>query len=119
MSIGSFLVLLALFVLTALVLVQPFFDSHPEPQSRDEEQYASLLTERERAIQALHELEFDYELGKIPPEDYPALQKKLLARGAEVLRKLDAHEDKPSAPGDDLEAMIAARRRQTRGEKRP
>ncbi len=116
MSISSILIILALFLLTALVLVQPFFASHPKPQSRDEEQYTSLLAERERAIQALQELEFDYELGKIPPEDHPALRKQLLARGAEVLRKLDAYEQKrPTSNDDNLEAMIAARRKQTRG----
>ena len=116
MSIGSILIILALFLLTALVLVQPFFENAPETQNENEGRYAALLTERERALQALQELEFDYELGKIPPEDYPALRKQLLARGAEVLRKLDAYEQKrPTSNDDDLEAMIAARREQIRG----
>ena len=119
MSIGSILIILALFLLTALVLVQPFFGNATETQSENEGRYVALLAERERAIQALQELEFDYELGKIPPEDYPTLRKKLLARGAEVLRKLDAHEEQRPVPSDDdLEAMIAARREQTRAEKR-
>jgi hypothetical protein len=99
--------------------VQPFFGNAPESHSEDEGRYVALLAERERAIQALQELEFDYELGKIPPEDYPALRKQLLARGAEVLRKLDAYEEqRPASSDDDLEAMIAARREQIRAEKR-
>jgi len=116
MSIGSIFIILALLLLTTFVLAQPFFDSHPEAQSEDEDEYATLLAERERAFQSLRELEFDHELGKIPPEDYPALRKQLLQRGAEVLRKLDTYEEKQPAPSDDdLEAMIAARRKQTRG----
>ncbi len=114
MSIGSIFIILALLALTVLVLIQPLLGDDTEAKSEAEGQYAALLAERERALQALQELDFDHELGKIPPEDYPVLRKQLLKRGAEVLRKLDALEDKPSAPGDDLEAMIAARRQQTR-----
>jgi NADH pyrophosphatase NudC (nudix superfamily) len=99
---------------------------------------STLLAERDRLLTALQELDFDNTLGKIPPEDYPAQRAELLTAGAEVLRKLDAVEQHhpsssaeerieqaaaahradasmrprlPSADQDELETLIAARRR--------
>ncbi len=99
---------------------------------------SALLAERDRLLTALQELDFDNTLGKIPAEDYPMQRAELLTAGAEVLRKLDEIEQTlpsssaeerleqaaaahradarqrprlPAADQDDLEAIIAARRR--------
>ncbi|MBN1373583.1 MAG: zinc-ribbon domain-containing protein [Anaerolineaceae bacterium] len=99
---------------------------------------STLLAERDRLLTALQELDFDNALGKIPEEDYPVQRAELLAQAAMALRELDelqggqadaATEDRieqavaarradaiasraPARDADELEAMIASRRKE-------
>jgi len=62
--------------------------------------YVALAEERDRALAALKELEFDHRTGKVSDEDYRAQVGPLRRRAAEVLRALDqgeqaAHERVP------------------------
>jgi hypothetical protein len=59
------------------------------PVLEKEMHVSSLMAERDRILLALQELEFDYNLGKIPEEDYPVQRQFLLKRGAEVIKTLD------------------------------
>ena len=58
----------------------------PEPQ---EELRVALAEERDRALAALRELEFDHRTGKISDEDYRELVGPLRRRAAEALKALD------------------------------
>ena len=112
MDIGSFFLVFSLAILVALFISRPFLDRrsfsrHAMAVSQAEHEQSALLAERDRIIRLLQELDFDYTLGKIPDEDYPAQRNLLLQRGAEVLSQLDA---------DRLEKAIASRRAQ---QKRP
>lgn len=147
MDIGSILLILALAILVSLMLSRPFFERHSleaagAPRNADtyEHERSTLLAERERLLNALLELDFDYTLGKIPAEDYPAQRAALLQAGVSVLKRLDelqgeangkgaeerieaelaskrigggekAVPDSGEAQEDELEALIAARRR--------
>ncbi len=66
-------------------------------------------------INALQELDFDYALGKVPEEEYPAQRAILVQQGVEVLRRLDELQGVSGAQEVDmrLEAAIAARRADT------
>jgi rubrerythrin len=80
---------------------------------REEHEVSSLMAERDRMINALQELDFDFKLGKVPEEDYPAQRAELLQKGADILRKLD--ELRPASASDSnaearLEKAVAARR---------
>jgi hypothetical protein len=127
MDLASILLILALLLLTGWFVGRPLFDrspAQPAPERTAEEQEnherSALLAERDRVLNALQDLDFDNTLGKIPQEDYPIQRQRLLARGAEVLRKLDAlaqtSEPAETIPGeapameDRLEAAVAARR---------
>jgi hypothetical protein len=90
---------LALGVLLAVVCVllvaRPFLrepapadDRLGEP-GREEEAWIALAEERDRALAALKELEFDHRTGKISDEDYRALVGPLRRRAAEALRALE------------------------------
>jgi ribosomal protein S27AE len=116
MDIGSIFLLLALVILIVFFVAQPFLNrSKVSSQSagNTRQQLSLLRVERARVIQALQELDFDYLLGKIPQEDYPAQRNTLLLRGAEVLQKLDTLQPQPTAwkAGDQLEEALAARRK--------
>jgi hypothetical protein len=67
----------------------------PRPQ---EEARIALAEERDRALAALKELEFDHRTGKVSDEDYRAQVGPLRRRAAEALRAL---EPKPDAAAPD------------------
>src|SRR3954463_4397702 len=64
----------------------------PEPQ---EELRVALAEERDRALAALKELEFDPRTGKVSDEDYRQLVGPLRRRAAEALKALDPKPRKP------------------------
>ena len=71
------------------------------------------MAERDRVINSLQELDFDFKLGKVPEEDYPVQRAGLLQKGADILRKIDALAPQPVSAQDTearLEKAIAARR---------
>jgi hypothetical protein len=136
--IGALFLFLALAVVVVLFIGQPFLkktqnqlnDSEPAVQER-EHRVSTLLAERDRILNALQELDFDYALGKVPPEDYPQQRAILLKAGADVLRELDEIEkagggllddsvqqgvvddqvsSDPISVEDRIEAAVAARR---------
>ncbi len=116
-SLGSILVVLALLILVALFVSRPFFEPRAAGAEATmtpiEHERSALLAERDRLLNALQELDFDYTLGKIPEEDYPDQRTHLLQRGANVLRQLDAIEPgqtEKEAAEERLEAALAARR---------
>ena len=112
MDIGSIFLILGLLVLVGLFIGRPLLERQAAVVSQEEHQYSSLLAERDRILSALHELDFDFTLGKIPEADYPGQRASLLTQGAGILRQLDAFE--AEFPDEDaearLEAVITARR---------
>jgi hypothetical protein len=93
---------MALAVLLAIVSViavaLPFL-REPEPESdelealdEDERRRLELLEERDRALQALKELEFDHRTGAVSDEDYRQLVGGLRRDAAAALQALDAAE---------------------------
>jgi hypothetical protein len=90
MDLGAVLLLVALLIAVGLYLAAPLLGRSRRPVAEETLEASSLMAERDRVIAALQELDFDYKLGKVPPEDYPAQRSSLLEKGAEVLRQLDA-----------------------------
>jgi len=111
MDIGSILILFALLLLVGLYIARPLLERQGKIVSQEEHEHSSLLAERDRALTALGELDFDYSLGKIPEEDYPAQRALILQYGAEILRKLDAYQPPETTVSAEerLEQVIAAR----------
>jgi hypothetical protein len=116
MDIGSIFLILALLVLVVLFISRPFFEkdqSARDQAARQEDHERSfLLAERDRLLNALQELDFDYDLHKVPEEEYAPQRALLLQRGVDILRRLDAQEQQAEAVSaeDRIEAAIAARR---------
>ena len=89
-------------LLAAAVVVLVALPFLREPVSADdrldapddaEEQRLALVEERDRALAALKELEFDHRTGKISDEDYRAQVGPLRRQAAEVLRALERGEE--------------------------
>jgi NADH pyrophosphatase NudC (nudix superfamily) len=137
MELGSLFLILAVLVGVGVYLYVPFTKRMRRINAGDTHEVSALQAERDRIINALQELDFDFKLGKIPAKDYPEQRANLLKKGADILRQLD--ELAPAASSarnaeariekaanakrgdssakeaelddDDLETMIAARRR--------
>ena len=67
---------------------RPADDSLALPAEAEQERIA-LAEERDRALAALKELEFDHRTGKVSDDDYRAQVGPLRRRAAEALRALD------------------------------
>jgi hypothetical protein len=90
--LAAALVIGALLAVAAVWFVaRPFLDRGEEeltvepPQER-----LALEEERDRALAALKELEFDHRTGKISDEDYRSMVGELRRRAADALKALDA-----------------------------
>lgn len=113
MQITAIFFTLAILILVAIYLYAPFMERRARRVTQEEHELSSLMAERDRVINSLQELDFDYKLGKIPEEDYPAQRTTLLQKGADVLRQIDAMAPQPVAvqsADERIEKAIAARR---------
>ncbi len=131
MDIGSLLLLIALIVIVAVFIASPLREQKKIGGLGEYDlKLSQILAERERVLEALAELDFDYEMEKVPDDLYPIQRDALVKRGTDVLRLLDAYQENASAATDDtdhaarleraasirtksddpLEAAIAARR---------
>jgi len=135
MQIVSIFFTLGILIFVGVYLYMPFLERRARRVTIEEHETSSLLAERERVVNSLQELENDFQLGKVPEEDYPAQRAALLQKGADILRKLDelapAITQSPKdarieraiarrkngagktseSTDDDLESMIASRRK--------
>jgi hypothetical protein len=90
------LVVGAVLAVACVVLVALPFMREPQPQDdalarpdESEQRRLALSEERDRALAALKELEFDHRTGKVSDDDYGELVGPLRRRAAEALRALD------------------------------
>ncbi len=88
-------------VAAVLLVARPFLrepdakDDRLEVRGELEQRRLALAEERDRALAALKELEFDHRTGKVSDDDYRELVGPLRRRAAEALRALE-----PRARGD-------------------
>lgn len=88
----------ALAVVAVVFVARPFLlEPAPASDRLDElgpaaRERLSLAEERDRALMALKELEFDHRTGKVSDDDYRAQVGPLRRRAAEALRALEAGE---------------------------
>lgn len=125
--IGSLFLVLALALIVGLFIGRPFLLGDKQETSaavmtaeqEREHTRSALLAERDRVLNSLQELDFDFALGKVPAEEYPMQRATLLQHGADVLRRLDQMQaagstvTAPASSGsveDRIEAAVAARR---------
>jgi benzoyl-CoA reductase/2-hydroxyglutaryl-CoA dehydratase subunit BcrC/BadD/HgdB len=104
---------LAVLILVGLYLYAPFMERRARRVSEEEHELSALMAERDRVINSLQELDFDFKLGKIPEDDYPRERSTLLRKGADILRKIDSLAPQTISTQDTearLERAIAARR---------
>ena len=131
MELGSIFLVLAVLVVVGMYLYAPFMSRTRRMATNEMHETSALKAERDRVINSLQELDFDHNLGKIPAEDYPEQRAEILrqldelepilssARDAEsriekaaASKRADSSSTAAELNDDDIEAMIAARRKQ-------
>jgi hypothetical protein len=97
------LVIAALLGLSALVVVVvPLFA--PGPAAEPDSVPASALADRERTARAaLHDVEFDYQLGNLAEDDYQSLRERYTRR---ALAALKGRYDRERAVDEAIEAQV-------------
>ena len=120
MDLGSILIILALVLLTATFIAQPLIEQKSICGTEEDRRLSTLQTERDRVLDALQELDMDHAMGKVLLDDYQMQREVLLARGANILKKMDgldvAVDDSPSEKGlkAKLDNSVARLRRDQR-----
>jgi len=89
MQIAALLLTLGVIILVGLYLYAPFLERQGQRVTAEEHELSALMAERDRTINSLQELDFDFKLGKIPEGEYPVQRADLLQKGADILRKID------------------------------
>jgi hypothetical protein len=113
MEIAAILLTSGIAILVGLYLYAPVLEHGGRRLTAEEHELSSLFAERDRVVNALQELDFDYKLGKIPEEDYPLQRAALLQKGADILRKIDSFSIQTDSAQDTeacIEKAVAARR---------
>lgn len=89
---GILLSLVALWILLAAVWLAlwPLFVARPAPRPDAEIERQELEAEKGRLLREIHELELDYETGKLSDDDYRAIEARLKGKAIEVLQRIDA-----------------------------
>lgn len=100
---------LVLVVATAVVVAWPLLTgsgedptSVPAPDPR-----ARLLGEKEAALAAIRDADFDHETGKLSAEDYATLRAELEERALRAIAALDRTTDASAAPREGAPAAAA------------
>ena len=89
MVIYSIIVVVAILVAVIFFITRPFFTNEDEMDTivkmpdaiSDEEEYQNIL-------KRIRELDFDFKLGKVTPDDYSNLREELKQQAAECLQRL-------------------------------
>lgn len=114
MDIIAILVGLIVFVGVAFYVSRPLLK--PRGAANLAGDTLSLEAQRESLYTQIKELDLDHATGKVNAEDYTRLRADLVAQAAAVLKQIDGVAPaqpalKSARPADDVEALIAARRK--------
>ena len=102
--------LLALVALTGLYVALPIMRGEGTLVTAEEQEQSALLARRDQVLDALAELDFDFNTGKVDENHYQMRRQALMQEAAEILKRLDAL--KPVAAGNSVETLLEQRKAQ-------
>ncbi len=110
------LVLVALLVIGIIAFIAyPLFNLPRGKFTESENEWDALIAQRDATYEALRDLDFDFQLGKLSKVDYDALRDKYKTRAAYILQQIDALAGaNAGSNGKDAEVQIEAQVAQLR-----
>lgn len=109
-----FLWTVILIVAAVVYVAYPLWRGRPAAATGEDSQARELLAKKEATYSALKELEFDYALGNLTPQDHRELEEKYKDRAVSILKELEAWGKREQARGgleEELEEEILRLRR--------
>lgn len=82
------IVAFALFLGVVYMIIRPFLA--PEEIYDEAVNSPELVSQKNRVIGAIREIDMDYQTGKLSEEDYQLLRSRYTAAAAEIIRRMDA-----------------------------
>lgn len=73
---------------------------------------AELTTQRDAALRAIKDLEFDYQTGKVSADDYPVYDRRLREQALQIIHQLDTLQTGRQAPAQTGRQAPARTRRE-------
>ena len=90
----------------------PLFNTPRGKIAGDTNALDTLVAQRDSTYDAIRDLDFDFQLGKLSQDDYAGLRDKYKSRAAQVLQQLDQLGNGNGADADSqIEAQVARLRR--------
>lgn len=107
------IILIALLLIGILAFVAyPLFNPSRGKIAGETDALETLIAQRDSTYDAIRDLDFDFQLGKLSQDDYTTLRDKYKARAAQVLQQLDALGNGNGKDADaDIEVQVAKLRR--------
>jgi hypothetical protein len=113
MELAPLLVVLGLAAVTVAYIARPLVEGRSREPDARERRLSALRAEQDQLLDLLHELDMDFAMGKVEPDDYQSQRAARVSHGAALLRELD--ELRAASPAvmaaafhdDDLEARVA------------
>ncbi len=120
MSILFILVTIAFTVTTTILMLRPFSASRKEQLSfelldEEERKIEALVSRKVALVQALRDIEYDWETNKISEEDYKRFKKSCERQAVGVMRKLDALHGGERDWEAEIDRAVEQRRQQQPG----
>lgn len=122
MELGSLLIVIFIFFLTGWFILRPFFVIDKKEGRAGTTVRDALEAEKERILQAIEEIDLEFDLKKISSAEFDRNRAALMAEAAGVIKELDKYQKsspktkvkqaEPVREEDDLEKMIAERRKE-------
>ena len=90
-----------------------------EESTRSQSRRRQLIEERERVLETIRELDFDYRMGKVEEVDYADARGRYEAQAIQVMKSIDNSNGKPAQADVEkqVEAEIAGLRKSGKGNK--
>jgi len=89
MDLATVLVLAAMLILTAAFIARPLAAGEGRAVGESERRLSALAAKQDQILAFLGELDADFAMGKILPEDHRQQRSEWLTRGAGVLKEID------------------------------
>ena len=111
MDLATVLVLVAMLILTGAFITRPLAAGEGRTVGERERRLSALYAQQDQILSFLQELDMDFTMGKILPEDHVAQRAEWVARGADVLREIDElrSDGAEGAASNEMEARLEAK----------
>lgn len=100
-------ILIVLLVIGIIIFIAyPLFARSAEKLADTPDALEALVAQRDSTYDAIRDLDFDFQLGKLSQNDYNALREKYKIRAAQILQRIDALTNATGVHSKDADARI-------------